>query len=124
MVKKTIFFLMGTVIVYLMITGISSTMMYSVTPTELLSGEYTSVVRVDGHVIKGSYTSENNNHKFLLTDSLNTIIFVEYTGNLPATFTDESEIIAEGRFIDNILEVNDLFTKCGSRYEASPEELS
>lgn len=48
-----------------------------------------------------------------------------YTGILPDTFTDETEVVLEGRFgEDQVFQASTLLTKCGSRYEASPEELA
>ena len=53
---------------------------------------------------------------------------VEYLGDLPDTFNDRPEMIVdavlEGRFrTDGVFEANTVLTKCGSRYEASPEAL-
>jgi cytochrome c-type biogenesis protein CcmE len=50
---------------------------------------------------------------------------VEYEGLLPDTFTDDTEVVLEGRFgEDQVFQASTLLTKCGSRYEASPEELA
>ncbi|MDE3013573.1 MAG: cytochrome c maturation protein CcmE, partial [Gemmatimonadota bacterium] len=49
----------------------------------------------------------------------------EYRAALPDTFTDKSEVVLEGRLrADGVFEATTLLTKCGSRYEASPEELA
>ena len=49
---------------------------------------------------------------------------VVYEGVLPDTFTDDIEVVLEGRFgTDGVFQAKTLLTKCGSRYEAAPEEL-
>ena len=48
-----------------------------------------------------------------------------YEGVLPDTFTDDIEVVLEGRFgEDGVFQAKTLLTKCGSRYEASPEDLA
>jgi cytochrome c-type biogenesis protein CcmE len=50
---------------------------------------------------------------------------VEYRNALPGTFTDEVEVVLEGRLrSDGVFEATTLLTKCGSRYEAAPEDLA
>ena len=59
-----------------------------------------------------------------LVDEASTFV-VEYRDALPDTFTAASEVVLEGRLrSDGVFEANVLLTKCGSRYEASPEELA
>jgi cytochrome c-type biogenesis protein CcmE len=50
---------------------------------------------------------------------------VEWRDALPDTFTDEVEVVLEGRMrADGVFEATTMLTKCGSRYEASPEDLA
>jgi len=50
---------------------------------------------------------------------------VEYRDALPDTFTDEVEVVLEGFLrTDGVFEAATLLTKCGSRYEATPEDLA
>ena len=43
---------------------------------------------------------------------------------LPDTFTDDVEVVLEGRYRDDgVFEAATVLTKCGSRYEASAEEM-
>jgi cytochrome c-type biogenesis protein CcmE len=48
----------------------------------------------------------------------------EYRDALPDTFSDDVEVVMEGRLReDGVFEATTLLTKCGSRYEAAPEDL-
>jgi cytochrome c-type biogenesis protein CcmE len=48
---------------------------------------------------------------------------VEWRDALPDTFTDEVEVVLEGRLrADGVFEATTMLTKCGSRYEAAPTE--
>ena len=52
---------------------------------------------------------------------------VVYRGLLPDTFNDQEnvEAVVEGRFReDGVFEATTVLTKCGSRYEASLEDLA
>ena len=50
---------------------------------------------------------------------------VEFRDALPDTFTDDAEVVLEGRLRgDGVFEAETLQTKCGSRYEAAPEDLA
>jgi cytochrome c-type biogenesis protein CcmE len=124
------------VVTYLVWTGISDTMVYYLTPTELVAKvsedpSFHSVgVKVSGKVVTGSYeqgTEETLLHRFRVRDIENPEVSfpVEYRDVLPDTFTDEIEVVLEGRFgEDGVFQAKTLLTKCGSRYEATPEELA
>ncbi|MEQ8329070.1 MAG: cytochrome c maturation protein CcmE [Longimicrobiales bacterium] len=123
------------VVSYLMWTGVSETMVYYLTPTELLAKVESDPsfrdmgVKVSGRVVPGTYQRVEGEllHSFMvrdLTDESSTFP-VEYRNALPDTFSDEVEVVLEGRLRpDGVFEANTLLTKCGSRYEASPEELA
>jgi len=54
---------------------------------------------------------------------------IEYDNVLPDTFSDSEtmtvDAVVEGRFReDGVFEATSVLTKCGSRYEATPEELA
>ena len=54
---------------------------------------------------------------------------VEYGGDMPDTFTDSPDMIVDavldGRYReDGVFVATTVLTKCGSRYEASPEQLT
>lgn len=122
------------VVTYLVWTGITDTMVYYLTPTELLAkvsedpAFHNIGVKVSGRVVKGTYRSggEEFVHHFQVRDLEHPDVSfpVEYRDVLPDTFTDEIEVVLEGRFgEDGTFRAETLLTKCGSRYEASPEEL-
>ena len=123
------------VVSYLVWTGISDTMVYYLTPTELLAKvdedpSFRSVgVKVSGRVVSGTYREGEGElvHLFQVQDIEHPDVSfpVVYRDVLPDTFNDEIEVVLEGRFGEDVVfEAKTLLTKCGSRYEATPEELS
>lgn len=123
------------VVTYLVWTGISDTMVYYLTPTELLAkvdedpSFRTVGVKVSGRVVSGTYRQGEGAlvHHFRVQDIEHADVTfpVVYEDVLPDTFTDEIEVVLEGRFgEDGVFQAKTLLTKCGSRYEATPEELS
>jgi cytochrome c-type biogenesis protein CcmE len=124
------------VVGYLMWTGISDTMVYYLTPTELVAKvsedpSFHSVgVKVSGKVVPGSYAQEGEEdllHRFRVHDIEHPEVTfpVIYRDVLPDTFTDDVEVVLEGRFgEDGVFHAKTLLTKCGSRYEASPDEMA
>ena len=126
----------GAAVTYLIWTGVNQTMQYYLTPTELVErvsadpSFHEVGVKVGGRIVPGSYQKGVGLHKFIVEDpeQLSVTIPVEYLGDLPDTFNDRPEMIVdavlEGRFrTDGVFEANTVLTKCGSRYEASPEAL-
>ena len=122
------------VVTYLVWTGVSDSMVYYLTPTELVAkvsedpSFHTVGVKVSGKVVPGSYgqADEGLTHLFRVHDIEHPDVTfpVVYSDVLPDTFTDEIEVVLEGRFgEDGVFQAKTLLTKCGSRYEASPEEL-
>jgi len=133
-------FLVGLVAVaavvgYLTWTGITDTMVYYLTPVELVervgadpafSG---TGVKVGGKVVEGSYGRVDGEllHTFQVADLVDPGIRfpVEYRDAMPDTFSDDVEVVLEGHLRDDgVFEANTLLTKCGSRFEAAPEEIA
>ncbi len=125
----------ATVVTYLIWTGVSETMVYYMTPVELLArveadpSFHEVGVKVGGSVIPGSYSRVEGEllHVFTVRDLVDeeTTFVVEYRDALPDTFTDQIEVVLEGHLrADGVFEATTLLTKCGSRYEASPEDLA
>jgi len=123
------------VVSYLVWTGISDSMVYYLTPTELIAKVaddptfHTVGVKVSGRVVSGSYEKGEGDlvHTFTVRDLEHADVTFPavYDGILPDTFTDDTEVVLEGRFgEDGVFQAHTLLTKCGSRYEASPEELA
>jgi cytochrome c-type biogenesis protein CcmE len=143
-VKKNGRFMVGlvgvaAVVTYLIWTGVSETMVYYLTPVELMARveadpTFRDVgVKVSGQVVKGSYTQGRGGeegellHSFVVHDLADpSVTFpVEFRDAMPDTFTDEVEVVMEGRLRDDgVFEATTLLTKCGSRYEAAPEDLA
>jgi len=124
----------AAVVSYLIWTGVSQTMVYYLTPTELLSRveadpSFRDVgVKVSGQVVKGSYHRVEGQllHEFRVQDLKDpSVTFpVEYRDALPETFSDQADVVLEGRLgSDGVFQATSVLTKCGSHYEASPEEL-
>lgn len=125
----------AAVVSYLVWTGVSETMVYYLTPAELMAKvtedpTFTEVgVKVSGKVVPGTYERVPGQllHRFQVRDLADeSLTFpVEYRDALPDTFTDDAEVVIEGRLgPDGVFQATTLLTKCGSRYEASPEELA
>ncbi len=116
---------------FLMAEGIKDTGVYFLTPAELAervatdSSLYDVGIRVGGNVVKGSITRDvaSQTITFEVTDGDATFP-VLYRGIAPDTFTDEVEVVVEGRLaVEGTIEATTLLAKCGSRYEAVPEGM-
>ena len=127
----------ATVVTYLIWTGVSETMVYYLTPTELVERVEADPtfhqvgVKVSGQVVKNSYVRADDQggllHVFEVHDLENEAVTftAEFRDALPDTFSDDVEVVMEGRLReDGVFEATTLLTKCGSRYEAAPEELA
>jgi len=139
-VKKNGRFMVGlvgvaAVVSYLIWTGVSETMVYFLTPSELMAKvsedpSFREVgVKVGGKVIPGTYSKASGEllHRFEVQDLVDAPVTfpVEFREALPDTFTDDVEVVLEGRLDANgVFQATTLLTKCGSRYEASPEALA
>ncbi len=138
--KKNPRFMVGlvgvaAVVTYLIWTGVSETMVYYLTPVELIERvendpSFRDVgVKVSGQVVPGTYRRVEGElrHVFTVRDLADeSVTFeAEYSDALPDTFTDDVEVVMEGRLRpDGVFEATTLLTKCGSRYEAAPEDLA
>ncbi|MEJ2540405.1 MAG: cytochrome c maturation protein CcmE [Gemmatimonadota bacterium] len=129
----------AAVVTYLIWTGVSDTMVYYLTPSELEARilddpTFRDVgVKVSGRVVPGSHEEVPGEllHRFDIHDleDEDVVFTVEYDNVLPDTFSDSESMVVdavvEGRFrSDGVFEATSVLTKCGSRYEASPEELA
>ncbi len=124
----------AAVVTYLIWTGVSETMVYYLTPVELLERVeidptfHDVGVKVSGQVIPGTYHRGEGEllHIFTVKDLADeTATFeVEYRDALPDTFAEDVEVVLEGQLrADGTFEAATLLTKCGSRYEAAPEDI-
>ncbi len=117
---------------FLMAEGIKDTGVYFLTPAELAdrvasdSSLYDVGIRVGGNVVKGSITRNvaTQTITFEITDGDATFPVV-YRGLAPDTFTDEVEVVVEGRLaFEGTIQATTVLAKCGSRYEAVPEDVA
>jgi len=126
----------GIVITYLIWTGVNQTMVYYFTPIELMArvkedpAFHQMGIKVSGRIQQGSWEriGEEYNHRFTVVDLEDeSVTFpVEYRDRLPDTFNDNEvvDVVVEGRFReDGVFDATLVLTKCGSRYEATQEEL-
>ena len=126
----------GAVVAYLMWTGINASMVYYLTPVELMArvdGDpsfHQVGVKVSGRVVEGSWERRAGAgavHTFTVVDleESQVLFAVEYEGILPDTFNDTAEVVVEGTYgADGVFRAHTVLTKCGSRYEALEEELA
>ncbi len=114
---------------FLMAEGIKDTGVYFLTPSELavrVAGDSTMYdvgIRIGGNVAKGSVERHvaSQTLKFEVTDGAVSYPVV-YVGIAPDTFTEDVEVVVEGRLTrDGTIRATNVLAKCGSRYEAVPE---
>ncbi len=134
MAKARTKFLIGGALVlgtagYLMATSIKDTGMYYLTPTELaakLEADPTfrgTGVKMGARVVPGSIqrVPGGKEYAFAVTDGAQ-VYPVVYRGIAPDTFTDEADVVVEGRMGDDgTFHATTLLAKCASRYENAPE---
>ncbi len=124
------------VVTYLIWTGVTETMVYYLTPVELMARVQADPtfhelgIKVSGRVEKGSWTRAEGEllHHFTVVDLIDESVRfpVEFRDMLPDTFNDTEtvDVVVEGRFReDGVFEATIVLAKCGSRYEATAEEL-
>ena len=114
---------------YLMASGIKETGVYYLTPSELAAkvnsdhSFYNVGVKMGARVVKCSITRDvaSQTITFRASDGVQSYPVV-YRGLAPDTFTDEVDVVVEGRLQpDGTFRATTLLAKCGSRYEAAPQ---
>ena len=114
----------------LMASAIRDTAMYYLTPQELAAKTradptfFDTGVKLGARVVSGSIVRAAGGREvaFRVTDGAETYPVV-YRGIPPDTFTDEVDVVVEGRLgRDGTFHATHLFAKCGSRYESAPEK--
>ncbi len=130
---RTRFFIGAALVVgtvgYLMASGIKDTGVYFLTPTELATrvsadpSFYNVGVKMGARVVTGSIQRDvaSQTITFQATDGQQTYPVV-YRGLAPDTFTDDVDVVVEGRLMpDGTFRATTLLAKCGSRYETMPK---
>jgi cytochrome c-type biogenesis protein CcmE len=117
---------------FLMVSAISDTGMFWLTPTELLAKVATDStfrgagVKVGAKVLPGSIVRSENGKQvsFIATDG-GTQFPVRYNRIPPDTFTDDADVILTGRLQpDGSFLATELLAKCASRFEAEPDSAN
>lgn len=128
-------FLLGAVVIVagvtgLIITGVKETGLYFLTPTQLVDRTRTDPtfhdvgLKVGAKVVPGSVHRAARTIDFRITDGTSEFP-VTYTGIVPDTFTDASniEVIVEGKYgRDGVFHATEVLAKCGSRYESAIQQ--
>jgi len=102
--------------------GLSKSMVYYLTPTELaeLGDEaYGTNLRLSGTVAEGSvsFNLETQTLSFIITDGQKSYRVI-YNGFAPDTFREGVDAVVEGKLSsDGTFHANEIFTKCASKYE-------
>jgi cytochrome c-type biogenesis protein CcmE len=121
--------LIGGTVGFLMTSGIKETGVYFLTPSELAAkiesdkSFHNVGVKVGAKVVHGSIERDVGSQTitFEMTDGSQTYPVV-YRGLAPDTFTDDVDVVVEGRLDpDGTFRATTLLAKCGSRYETVPE---
>ena len=114
---------------YLMASGIKDTGVYFLTPTELAhrvsaDPSFRDVgVKMGARVVHGTIRRDvaSQTISFKVTDGTQTYPVI-YHGMAPDTFTDDVDVVVEGRLMpDGTFRATTLLAKCGSRYEVVPK---
>ena len=115
---------------YLMASGIKETGVYYLTPSELsarISADrsfYNVGMKMGARVVRGSIQRDvaSQTINFRVTDGAHSYPVI-YRGLAPDTFTDEVDVVVEGRLqSDGTFRATTLLAKCGSRYENAPTQ--
>ncbi len=113
---------------YLMGSGIKETGVYYLTPAELSEKVqvdrriYDAGLKIGARVVPGSIQRDvaSQTITFRVSDGVASYPVI-YRGLAPDTFTDEAEVVVEGRLQrDGTFRATTLLAKCGSRFEAAP----
>ncbi len=114
---------------FLMASGIKETGVYFVTPSELAAkvaadpSLHNVGVKMGARVVSGSIQRDvaSQTVRFEVTDGRQRYPVV-YRGLAPDTFTDDVEVVVEGRLSpEGVFRATTLLAKCGSRYETVPQ---
>ena len=111
----------------LIVSGVKQTGVYFLTPTELIDRTekdpsfHDVGLKVGAKVVPGSVQRDaaSRSIAFRVSDGAHEFP-VTYTGLIPDTFTDASniEVIVEGKYgRDGVFRATEVLAKCGSRYE-------
>lgn len=83
-------------------------------------------VQISGRLLAGSsrYVEEQQALTFGLVDEDEQSISVLYSGTKPGNFEEAIEIVAVGRFYDDIFNADRLLVKCPSKYQGVDDDVT
>jgi Cytochrome c-type biogenesis protein CcmE len=107
---------------FLVYTGLSDNMVYYYHVDEFLpkatslQGE---VIKVNGKVSEGSIRKDHMNYSFVIHGAVQNTVNVAYTGVVPDTFKDGSDVVVEGTYDPGAKQFHatTLLAKCPTKYE-------
>ncbi len=104
-----------------------SAVAYYKTPSELAAGASTAGqnLRVGGRVAEGSLQRNGTIVSFVVSDGHNEVP-VRYSGDVPDTLKDKTDVIAEGSMKGDTLHATRVLAKCSSKFvpvEDAEEQL-
>lgn len=120
--------LVVTTVGFLMTSGIKETGVYFLTPSELAEKveadpSFRDIgVKMGARVVHGTIERDvaTQTINFEVTDGQQTYPVI-YRGMAPDTFTDDVDVVVEGRLApDGTFHATSLLAKCGARYESEP----
>lgn len=129
MKKGSKFIIAGIIVIgvigFLIMSGFQKNSVYYLEVHELLKQPdtyKTKGVRISGNVKEGSIKQEvmKKHLQFVMIDDTGATMNVEYTGLVPDAFTEDVQVIVEGRYDKgkNTFYAKTLLAKCPSKYEA------
>ena len=82
------------------------------------------MVQVNGTLADRNYVLERDRQhlEFVLRDSKNETMKVEYRGVIPGNFDQATSIVAIGRYAGDHFEADQLLVKCPSKYQTKAEK--
>ena len=82
-------------------------------------------LQVHGNVVKGSIGRKRDSLEYQFDIQRNgKIVRAYYTGIVPDTFKDDSEVVLTGQLTPNGFMATDMTAKCPSKYEEAPGALA
>lgn len=111
---------------YLIWGGLGSSLVYYLTPSELLArgnAAYETPVRLGGQVVPGSisWNASEVDLQFRITDGMDTLL-VQSASAPPAMFKDTMGVVVEGTFSrEGVFQSTSLMVQHSNEYRAPPE---
>ncbi len=110
----------GIIVAFLVLAGVN--FQKSLTPYVSIqeARAETRTVQVKGARVDGSamYDPASKTFNFKIVDSEGVECQIVYDGVKPSNFDEAKEIVAKGRFKDDVFHAKELLVKCPSKYEA------